>query len=244
MRPLILVTATMVGTLAVPWVRRALSALEVFEVAAVEVEGTRHLASDEVRSVAAVPSGTSIWDDLSPIVQRIRAHPGVRDVEIDRSLPHTLVVKVVEREPIAFVPNPTLRPVDVDGSFLPFDPAVARLDLPLVHARREPPGEAPPLTPTQLRALVSELHGVAQHEPDLMASVSDVALDGWGDVVLHLEAPRVSLRYRPPFSPLRFQEGLVVLADALSRNPEHPPVEIDLRFADQVVVVLSRTQGP
>jgi hypothetical protein len=34
----------------------------------------------------------------------------------------------------------------------------------------------------------------------------------------------------------RLREGLIALADAIARAPGEMPIEIDLRFADQVVV--------
>jgi hypothetical protein len=48
--------------------------------------------------------------------------------------------------------------------------------------------------------------------------------------------PPVEFLLRPDTPPRRLREGLAALADALGRDPGHPPDVIDLRYADQVVV--------
>jgi cell division septal protein FtsQ len=238
----VLVTATMAIAVILPRLGQTISRLELFNVTEVKVQGVRYLAEEEVRHTAMVPVGASLWDDLAPIVERLEAHPGIRNASAERRFPGTLVVAIEEKEPVALAPNPTLTPVDVEGAFLPFDPSLARLDLPLLRATREGNGNAAALSPAQVRALTAELNHLGEIEPNLLASVSDVALDSWGHVVLHLEEPSVRLRYPSPLSPQRLREALIVLDDALARNPDRPPVEIDLRFAEQVVIRLPRAQ--
>jgi hypothetical protein len=143
---------------------------------------------------------------------------------------------------VALVPNPTLVPLDAEGLLLPIDPALHRLDLPLVHPRRDPEGSGPLLTPTQLRSLVTELSAIEELDPAVGATVSDVAFDLWGDVVARLESG-VTLHYRVPLTARRLQEGLLVLADVRERHPDRAPIALDLRFADQVVVRLSSGRG-
>ncbi len=241
---LVLVTATMAGGLGGPWVVERISGIELFRVTEVVVEGGHYLTAEEIRSVAAVPRGASLWDDLAPVLERLRAHPGIRDAKAERRPPGTVVLLIEEREPVAMVPSPTLTPVDAEGAVLPFDPALERLDLPLLSPRREavPGGAAEagaPLSPAELRVLTAELDWLGRTLPDLVASTSDVALDDWGSVVLHLDQLRVLLRYPPPLSPRRLQEALLAFEDAVRRNPGHPPVELDLRFQEQVVVGFS-----
>jgi len=232
----------MVLALFAPSIRGLLSRVEAFAVREVQVEGTRYLNAAEVRSAAAIPADANLWDDLTDAETRLRAHPAIAGVRIVRRVPGRLVVQVTEREPVALLPNPTLVPLDGEGLFLPIDPAMHRLDLPLVHPRRDPAGKGPLLTATQLRSLVAELTAIEELDPALSATVSDVALDLWGDVMVRLESG-VMLTYRAPLTARRLQEGLLVLADARERHPDQTLVAIDLRFADQVVVRLSRAKG-
>jgi cell division protein FtsQ len=241
-RLLVLVSVTMVLALALPRVREALAGADFFRVVDVTVEGHRYLAPELIVSAAALSPETNLWEDHALAVARLRDHPGVREARILRRPPGHLILEIVEREPVALLPTPALTPVDVDGAFLPIDPAAHRLDLPLLHPRRDPGAGGPPLTATQIRALASELPQLAALDPDLLASVSDLGLDSWGDIVLRLESG-VTVHYRPPLSPRRLQEGLLVLADVRERHPDRRASAIDLRFADQVVVRMAPGSG-
>jgi hypothetical protein len=232
---------------------KALAQVEWFHIRSVELEGNRFLDAEEALVYLGLSSQRSVWADLEPVEARLRAHPLVLEARVRRRPPSTLVVVVRERDPVAFLPTPVLAPVDRDGLRLPIDPSEHPLDLPLLQARvegwnrAEVGGTAPPaaaeaegaegaLTPTQLRTLAGEVSRLGALEPDVAASLSDAALDRWGDVILHLSDPAVEIRYRPPLSPARLREGLQVLGDALDRAPERSPRAVDLRFEDQVVV--------
>lgn len=230
------ITLGMVGVLEGPKVAHALGESHVFRVVDVAVEGTRYLTSDEVVAASEIPPDASVWDDTEPLIERLRANPLVEDARIRRRLPGKLVLEIKEREPVGLLPAPTLTPVDREGRLLPLDPAERRMDLPLVQPRRDPAGNGAELTPAQIRGLTSDLARLEAIDPTVLASVSEVAMDSWGGVVLYLGEPRVALRYWPPLLPVTLNEALVVLSDALERRPERMPLSVDLRFADQVVV--------
>ncbi len=236
------VSLGMLIVLEVPPVIRALSRAEIFRVVDVSVEGAQHLTQDEVLTAAAIPARMSIWDDMEPLAVRLRSHPLIREVRIRRQLPRRLVLEVWEREPVALLPRPTLMPVDREAHLLPISPVGRRMDLPLLQPRRDD-GEGTELTPVQLRELTSELSRLRELDPAVFALVSEVALDSWGDILVHLGQPRVTLRYRAPLVPARLSDGLLVLTDALEREPDRTLVSVDLRFADQVVVRFFDSQG-
>jgi hypothetical protein len=85
---------------------------------------------------------------------------------------------------------------------------------------------------------VAEIAAIGTLDPEVGAAISDVAFDLWSDVIVRLESG-VTLAYRPPLTPRRLQDGLVVLADAQERHPDRIIRSVDLRFADQVVVRLA-----
>jgi cell division protein FtsQ len=75
----------------------------------------------------------SVWDPARPLEARVAAHPLVRSVEVDRKLPGTLVVRLVEHAPVALVPSPSgFRVYDDRGVALPIDPAVVDVDAPIL----------------------------------------------------------------------------------------------------------------
>jgi len=95
---LLLLIALMVGGV---WLFYFSDALAVKEV---EVHGTRTLAGDDIREVAAVPSGQPLARvDLDAIRARIEAIAEVRDAEVTRAWPDRVVIDVKERVAIAVV---------------------------------------------------------------------------------------------------------------------------------------------
>jgi hypothetical protein len=212
----------------------ALASVPFFEVDRMRVEGGRYLELADAERAAALPPGFSIWSDLDPVAERLRAHPLVAEVRVRRRLPSTLVFQVLEREPVALLPTPSVTPVDAEGRLLPIDPARHFLDLPLLHPRNAGSGE--PLSPVELRILAAEVARLGELEPRLGGILSEAALDPWGDVIVHLAHPATTLHFRPPLTAERLREGLRVLADRMDREPGRVPAAVDLRFADQVVV--------
>lgn len=238
---LVLVGFTALLTLGVTHLPEAMAESEVFRVSKVEVEGIRYLSEEEALAAAALPPDLNLWDPTEGVADRLRTHPLVREARVRRKLPRTLVLELVEREPVALLPTPVLTPVDPDGRRLPVDPSLHVLDLPLLRAEQEDTGRG--LSPTELRVLAGEVHRLERLDPLLHASLSDAGVGAWGEVVLRLAEPAVIMRYPPPLTPARLREGLLVLADALERHPDRMPEVVDLRFADQVVVRLTSPGG-
>ena len=77
---------------------------DVLAVKEVEVQGTRTLGSEQVREVAAVPSGQPLARvDLEAIRARVEALAVVRDAQVTRTWPDRVQINVEERVAIAVV---------------------------------------------------------------------------------------------------------------------------------------------
>jgi hypothetical protein len=226
---------------AVSRVPEALVEVEAFRVAEVRLRGARFLTQEEVVKALDLVAGASVWDDTKVLEARLKGHPLVAEVTIHRRFPSALLVQVVEREPVALFPNPTLEPVDESGRILPIDPAFHKLDLPLMASADE--GGPGSLTPESLRLLAGELSRLAHVDPEFHSSISDVALYSRGDMRVRISDSPVTLQFRPGLADERIQTGLRVLRDAQARFDEGQVVELDLRFEDQVVVRFGRARG-
>jgi cell division protein FtsQ len=169
----------------VAWVLLGTSLLGV---RSVEVTGTQVTTTDAVRAAAAVAVGTPLLRlDTDAIAQRVLALPPVAQVDVRRSLPHTLTITVTERTPAAVVPEPggfaVLAADGVVFNHVTTPPAgvfVVRLDA---------PGPADPATLGALRvaaALTPQLAAVlAEIIAPAPTRISLTLVDGrtvvWGD---------------------------------------------------------------
>ena len=237
---LVLALAVALGG-AVSRIPDALVEVEAFRVTEVRLRGARFLTDEEVVRTLDLSSEASVWDDTRALEARLEGHPLVADATIYRRFPSALLVRVVEREPVALFPNPTLEPVDETGRILPIDPALHKLDLPLMtSAGSDGPGS---LTPAGLRLLAGEISRMAKGDPEFHSSISDVSLDSRGNMTVRVLDSPVTLQIRPGLTSGRIQEGLRVLRDAQARFEGGEVVNLDLRFEEQVVVRFGRARG-
>ncbi len=206
------------------WYRPALAKLDFFRVRQVEVRGVRYASPDEIVSRLGVDSTASVWDDIGPLEARVRRLPAVRDVRIERKLPGTLVVRVTEHPPVAYVQTGgQLVAVDARGHTLRLDPTVVNVDLPVLRRRDT----------VALRILGA----VRETLPALFARIGDVRRGDAGGVVVQLNQPVGRVILAPAnVTAERLFDAIPVEADLERRRLAAS--EIDLRFKDQVVVRL------
>lgn len=86
------------------WIRGRVASLSLFRLESVQVSGNRTLSTPEVLEAAGLRPGASLLGlDLGVVRARLKSHPWVREVNLRRLLPATLLVEVVERAPLVVV---------------------------------------------------------------------------------------------------------------------------------------------
>lgn len=217
---------------------RALPELKLFRVQTIEATGIRRLTAEMVREAAGVDSSTSVWTSPALLEERLERHPLVASARVERSPPSTLVVVIEEAVPVALVASPLVEAVDASGAVLPIDPRTPLLDLPLISAldgANPAEGAAGTDARAAIRTLARDLHHLGEMAPEVLSVVSEARLVG-GDATLLLGDEGLRVRYTPPVPKDRLLEAVVAMNDAHARFPDRTATEIDLRFADQVVV--------
>lgn len=211
------------------WAPRLLRPLDFFRVRRVEVVGVRHVEPREILELLAVDTTASVWDDPGRLAARVARHALVRDVEIGRKLPGTLVVRLVEHAPVALVATPGgFRAYDERGVALPIDPAGRDVNVPIL-ARPD-------------RAMLRLLGEARLHAPGLYARISEMRRDdgpgaargGRGDLSIMLDS--LPVRVSPDITLQRLTDIELVEQDLARRRLR--AVELDLRFRDQVIARL------
>jgi cell division protein FtsQ len=217
------IVAGAIVLLAAPlWGPRVLSHLSFFRVHNIELQGYRYVQPEDVVKRLRLDTTTSVWTDLAELEHRVETHPQVRTATIDRDLPGTLVVRITENSPIAYVETPGgLRPVDKDGRFLPIDPSRIAIDLPVL-AKAD-------------TVLLHLLANVRSASPALFGEISDIRRTGGTDIALTLSSAQV--RALASITAQRLADIIPVEADLARRKAR--VTELDLRFRDQVI---ARTQ--
>ena len=213
--------AVVLVVLAAPWWgRAALSRLDFFRMRRVEIEGLRYLAPADVASRMKVDTTQSIWIDLDPVAERVKAHPQVADVRLRRRLPGTLIARVTEHMPVAIVPTRTgFQVLDARGVVLPLDPSQVPVNLPVLIQRDT--------------ALLRLLANVRAAQPALFERISEARRSG-NEVRLELAA--LTVRAMADVTVQRLADILPVERDLASRQLR--AAELDLRYREQVIARL------
>jgi len=203
------------------WSPPLLRRMRFFQVRTVEVFGTHYIPPDDILARLRVDTTNSVWDDLGPLERRVAEHPQVRTVSIERRLPGTLVVRVSENLPVAFVPAAGgLRATDADGHLLPLDPSKVDIDLPVL--------ERPD---TALVRLLADVRGAS---PALFAQISAARRLSPSELTFAL--PGMLVRTTASVNAARLADVLPVEQDLARRHAR--AAELDLRYRDQVIAKL------
>lgn len=112
----------------------------------VEVNGTSRLSSDQVGTWAGVPRGVGLWAlDPRPIAARLERRPWIKTVTVHKRFPHTLVLDVTERVPIAIVAadqgTPWRTPVWIDDEGAVLDVSRSDRGFPIVRGATAKPAD-------------------------------------------------------------------------------------------------------
>jgi hypothetical protein len=212
--------AAAVAVVAVPWWGPAvLGRFGFFAVRRIEVVGVRYLSPTAVVDALGLKADASVWTSRRVLERRVEALAGVDSATVSRRLPGTLRVEVVEEEPVALAAaSGGLVPVGHDGSPLPYDPAAAPVDAPIV-ARVD-------------GAVVAALAVVQATDPGLFAAIVTARAAGGGEVVLELGEGR--LRLAAPVDAAAVRAVAAVWRDLAARGETWR--ELDCRYKGWVVV--------
>ena len=200
----------------------------VLGVSSVQVDGVTTLAADQVRETAGIEPGTPLLRvDVDGARDRIARLPQVASVAVTRGWPHTVVVTVVERKPVAIVGPPGRRTlVDADGVL--FDTVSGAPPAGVVPLDVASPGPGDPATTAALAA-------VEALSRDLRTQVASLAATGSGEITLALTDGTV-VRWGGPERSERKAAALAALIDQLAHGKLDPATTIDVSTPEDVVL--------
>lgn len=152
-----------------------------FDIRDVRVLGARNRSEEDILRLASIRTGTNlIMLDTGDVASRLREDPWILDAFVERDLPTTAVIRVVERRPGGWVQGPGgFAIVSGDGTIL--EPAAAappRLPAVGSWSGTMTPGE-------RVDGLDATLRVTALMAPVLVREVASAGLEGT-DVILQL----------------------------------------------------------
>ena len=205
----------------------------------VTLEGNRIVEANELFQLAQIHRGSLIYDiDLKAIQKNLLSQCYIKVATVERNLPSTIQITVVERKPIALVNRPDFAYLDEDGVLLPHSISKELFDLPVLSGlnlgQRASYGSTI-RNPYALEAL-QILKGARLVNSELYHLISEIQIQNDSDMVLYTAEGGV---------PIIFGNGdiadkLVRLDAFWSQVIQERGLQnlryVDLRYDDQVVV--------
>ena len=217
----------------------------MLQVDRIVVRGNERLSRGEILAVLNGLRGESlVWTDLDRWRRRLLASPWVRDAALRRSLPSTVEVVVLERQPIGIGRiNTDMYLVDDRGVVIDqYGPQYADLDLPIIDGLSAAPNESGAMTDEARAELAARVIASIKIKPDILRRLSQVDVsDAHNASVILAGDPAVIFVGEDQFLP-RLQSYLE-LASALRERVADIDY-VDLRFDDRIYVrPKARTKG-
>lgn len=198
-----------------------------FKIDNVEVSGNQYLTEEEVLRLAGIEGQNIFGVRLSEISRRIESHPRVLRATIWRQPPEQLLIKVLERSPVALLSlSNGLQEVDGFGVILPMNPRMVDFDLPVITGLSALTGQAQSEALARAIAIIEHLRG-----PRFHCEISEINIGNPDNFILYLVG---GCQVRMGNFDKRLSYLQRVLDDLRRRSiiPEY----IDLRFEGKVVV--------
>ena len=214
---------------------RIVARAHVLQIDRILVRGNERMSSGEVLAVLNGLRGQSLlWADLNVWRRRLLSSPWVRDAHLRRSLPSTVEVAVVERQPsgIGRIRN-QLYLVDEGGVIIDeYGPQYAEFDLPVIDGLPEP-GAAGSTDGTRME-LAARLITSLRPRPELAKRVSQIDVSNAHDATVILSGDAAVIHVGDQQFLKRLQ-SYVELAPTL--HERIPDIDyVDLRFDPRVYV--------
>lgn len=146
-----------------------------FSVGYIEVRGNEVLTSEEIVALGGLHQGGNIFIiNTSEAEKRIETHPRVKDIEVKRILPQTLLIEVTERMPCAFVVGQdSFIAVDPEGVYLYKTVDLNRQRLPIISGV-DVEASAGPGTDLNTAGMVSALELIEMLDQVFLANVAEI----------------------------------------------------------------------
>lgn len=111
-----------------------ISWLPVFQIQQITVVGNDAVSTEKVISISGLEQGDNLfWCGIGEAEKQLRHNPFVKQVNIRRDLPHTLVIQIVERQSVGYiVTSDGYVQVDAEGRLLAIQQSLSNYRLPVI----------------------------------------------------------------------------------------------------------------
>ncbi len=204
----------------------------------IKISGNKVIGVNEIIQLTQVQTNTLLFDvDLTSIQRNIISHYYIKDAIVERNLPSTISISIVEREPVAITIRNETFYLDEDGVILPRVISRKLFDLPIISgiSASVPLKYGSSIAQDDVIESLKILMLMKKANRPLYHTISEVLVRNGGDIILYTTEGNV---------PIIFGRGEIasklVLLETFWNDVArvHGPQNlkyVDLRYRDQVI---------
>jgi cell division protein FtsQ len=204
----------------------------------IKIDGNRIVNTNEIIQLSQVQIGALLYkSDLTAIQRNVMSHYYIKDAVVERNLPNSINIQIIERVPVAMVNLPEPFYLDEDGVVLPKTVSSKIFDLPMISgiSAREPLVLGSTIThPDEIEAL--QLLAVLRtiNRP-LYHNISEIQVRNGGDIVLYSAEGGVPIIFGRGDLPEKLTRLEIFWNNIVRARGIQYLQYVDLRYQDQVV---------
>jgi len=104
------------------------------KVSNIQVNGAINVSGQTIKKLSGITNETSFWKiNEDEVIEQIKKHEQIKEVQIEKKLPSTVIIKVVEYERVAYVlTDSVFYPILENGGFLEKETSLKVPDAPIL----------------------------------------------------------------------------------------------------------------
>jgi cell division protein FtsQ len=204
----------------------------------IKIDGNRIVGENEILQLTQIQMNALLYKvDLTAIQRNVMSHHYIKNAVVERSLPNSIHIQVVERIPIAIVNRPETMYLDENGVVLPRSISHRLFDLPMISGISEYEPlvlgsiikQPDVMEALRLLALMKTVNRPMYH------NISEVQVRNGGDIVVYSTEGGVPIIFGRDDMPSKLVRLETFWNDVVRTRGTQLLQYVDLRYQDQIV---------
>jgi cell division protein FtsQ len=204
----------------------------------IQVDGNRIVGANEILQLTQVQMNMLLYKvDLTAVQRNVMSHHYIKDALVERNLPNSIHIQIVERVPIAIVNRSETMYLDEDGVVLPRSISHRLFDLPMISgiSASEPMVLGSIMKQSDVIEVLQLLSTMKTVNRPMYHNISEVQVRNGGDIVVYSAEGGVPIIFGRDDMPGKLVRLETFWNDIVRTRGTQLLQYVDLRYQDQVV---------
>jgi cell division protein FtsQ len=204
----------------------------------VKIDGNRIVGENEILQLTQVQLNAFLYKvDLTAIQRNVMSHHYIKDALVERNLPNSIHIQIVERVPIAMLNRPETMYLDENGVVLPRSISHRLFDLPMISgiSASEPLALGSIMKQSDVMETLQLLATMKIVNRPMYHNISEVQVRNGGDIIVYSTEGGVPIIFGRDEMPSKLVRLETFWNDVVRTRGTQLLQYVDLRYHDQIV---------